>query len=184
WDERGWHSYDYLGTEISAGALDVSLPPSDILNQKLGEPLRDCAFLTFLQRGEMPETILFWFQPEDPNFYYIMENYLSHLVSVLYKYPDGASVNAHLPIEFCLNPQDPRPLVWGNLKMMVWRKGQGVVAEKDFGRYPIQYLFPAIENTSGAVYLPLLSDMQGDGSGIFQLFLFRRNDWSPDIYSL
>jgi hypothetical protein len=29
-----------------------------------------------------------------------------------------------------------------------------------------------------------LADMQGDGSGVFQLLVFRRNDWSPDIYDL
>jgi hypothetical protein len=68
--------------------------------------------------------------------------------------------------------------------MMVWRKGEGIVAERDLGRYPIQYLFPAIEKQTGAIYLPLMADMRGDGSGIFQLLVFRRNDWSPDIYDL
>jgi hypothetical protein len=68
--------------------------------------------------------------------------------------------------------------------MMVWRKGKGVKAERDLGRYPIQYLFPAIEKQTGAIYLPLMADMQGDGSGIFKLFVFMRNDSSPEIYEL
>jgi hypothetical protein len=132
----------------------------------------------------MPETIFFWFQPEDPNFVYILASYWNHLHSILYGYPDNAPFSAHLPYEFCLNPQEPRPITWGNLKMMVWRKGEGVKAEQDLGRYPIQYLFPAIEKQTGAIYLPLLADMQGDGSGIFRLLVFRRNDWSPEIYEL
>jgi hypothetical protein len=188
WDEKEgkyhWFSRDYLGTEISEGAVDVNLPPPDVLNSKLGKPIIESIFISFLQRPEMPETILFWFQPEDPNFVYILNSYLSHLQSVLYRYPDGASINAHLPYEFCLNPQDPRPITWGNLKMMVWQKGKGVVAERDLGRYPIQYLFPAIEKQTGAIYLPLMADMRGDGSGIFKLLVFKRNDWSPEIYEL
>jgi len=186
WDDNeGWYRWvarDYLGTPITEGAVDVNLPPPDVLNSKLGKPIIESIFLSFLQRPEMPETILFWFQPEDPNFAYILASYWSHLQSVLYGYPDLASIQAHLPYEFCLNPKDPRPITWGNLKMMVWRKGEGVVAERDLGRYPIQYLFPAIEKQTGAIYLPLLADMQGDGSGVFQLLVFKRNDWSPDIY--
>jgi hypothetical protein len=188
WDDNeGWYRWvarDYLGTPITEGAVDVNVPPPDVLNSKLGKPIIESIFLSFLQRPEMPETILFWFQPEDPNFAYILASYWSHLQSVLYGYPDLASTNAYLPYEFCLNPKDPRPITWGNLKMMVWRKGEGVKAERDLGRYPIQYLFPAIEKQTGAIYLPLMADMQGDGSGIFQLLVFRRNDWSPDIYDL
>jgi len=187
-DEReeiyAWVSRDYLGTRIPLETVDATIPPPDVLNSKLGEPIKESVFLSFLQRPEIPETILFWFKPEDPNFSYILKSYLSHLQSVLYRYPDGAPQYAHLPYEFCLNPKDPTPISWGNLKMMVWRKGRGVVAKRDLGRYPIQYLFPAIEKQTGAIYLPLMADMQGDGSGIFKLLVFRRNDWSPEIYGL
>ncbi|MBC7330310.1 hypothetical protein H5T88_08140 [bacterium] len=187
WDEEGnyrWYSRDYQGLWVTEGAVDVNVPPPDVLNAKLGEPISESIFLSFLQRPEMPETILFWFQPEDPNFSYILSTYWNHLLTVLDHYPIGAPLNGYVPWEFYLAPKDPRPITWGKLKMLVWRKGEGVVAERDLGRYPIQYLLPAIEKQTGAVYLPLMADMRGDGSGIFKLFIFRRNDWSPDIYDL
>lgn len=182
-DQNGeWRSFEYNGVPISEGARDVSLPPPDVLKEKLGEAGKDCVFLSFLHRPEMPEVILFWFTPEDPKFPYIFDAYLSHLYSVLVGYPYLR--NAYLPWEFCLTPQDPRPISWGDLKMLVWRKGRGVVARKNWGRYPIQYLFPAIDQGTGYVYLPLMSDMEGDGGGKFKLFVFKRNDWSGEVYEL
>lgn len=182
WDAKGnWRAYDYTGIPISEEAEDVSLPPPDVLKEHLGQPITDCVFLSYLLRPEMPEAILFWFTPEDPNFPYIFNAYFHHLFSLLVRYP---YVFPSLPWEFCLNPQDPRPITWGNLNLLVWRKGKGVITRKNLGRYPIQYLFPAIEKQTGYVYLPLLWDMGDDGEGRFRLLIFRRNDWHMEVEGL
>jgi hypothetical protein len=177
-----WQSFEYNGLPITPSAINCSIPPPDVLEMHLGEPVKDAIFLSFLLRPEMPEAILFWFEPEDEKFWGLYYDFATLYFYALFY--GGASLIDFQHLPFWLAPQDPRPIIWGNLKMLVWRKGTGVVAERDLGRYPIQYLFPAIEKQTGAIYLPLLADMQGDGSGIFQLLVFRRNDWSPDIYDL
>jgi len=177
-----WQSFEFNGLQISPSTIDCSIPPPDVLEMHLGEPVKDAIFLSFFLRPEMPEAILFWFEPEDEKFWGLYYDFATLYFYALFY--GGAQPIAFQHLPFWLAPQDPRPITWGNLKMMVWRKGEGVVAERDLGRYPIQYLFPAIEKQTGAIYLPLMADMQGDGSGIFQLLVFRRNDWSPDIYDL
>lgn len=182
WDEKGdWKSYDYWGIPISEGAVDSSLPPPDVLRKKLGSPIKDCVFLSFLLRPEKPDLLLFWFEPEDKNFLYVFDAFLQHLLSILVNYPHS---QPPLPWEFSLNPQDPTPIIWGKLHLLVWRKGKGVVANKNLGRYPIQYLFPAVERQTGFVYLPILWDMNEDGSGKFKLIKFRRNDWDGEVEDL
>ncbi len=182
--KKKWRVFDYKGTQISEEALDVSLPPPDVLKEHLGEWGKDAVFLSFLQRPEMPEVILFWFTPDDLYWEYIFHSYLAHLYSVLIGYPEMSKRGAQVPQEFCLNPQDPHPLLWGTLKMMVWRKGEGVKAVKSLGKYPIQYLFPAIDKRTGEVFLPLLTDMEDDGTGKFQIFHFKRNDWQGEAEDL
>lgn len=182
WDREGnWQAYDYTGIPISEGAEEVSLPPPNILKKHLGKPIQDCVFLSYLLRPEMPEAILFWFTPEDPNFPHIFNAYLQHLYSVLVNYPNSKPT---FPWEFCLNPRSPLPIVWGELKLLIWRRGKGVVREKSLGRYPIQYLFPAIEKHTGYVYLPILEAMEEDGKGRFKLLIFKRNDWDMEVRDL
>lgn len=182
WDAEGnWLAYDYTGIPISEAAEDVSLPPPAVLKEHLGQPITDCVFLSYLLRPEMPEAILFWFTPEDPNFPHIFNAYTQLLYAILSRYPNGRPT---LPWQFCLNPRNPRPLTWGNLNLLVWREEEGVVARCDLGRYPIQYLFPAIEKQTGFVYLPLLWDMGEDGEGRFKLLVFKQNDWTAEVYEL
>lgn len=186
WDEerKRWQTYDYNGLEIIGPATDTSLPPGEVLDEILGEPGKDCVLLSLLIRPEMPSAILFWFVPEDPNFPYIFNSYCDHLYSILKGYPSKAPYQAYPPYEFCLAPQDPRPLLWGKLKMLVWRKGKGISARRNLGKYPIQYLFPSIEPGTGYLYLPLLSNMEEGGEGLFTLLSFKRNDWSAEVYNL
>lgn len=178
WDGTDWCSYDYTGERIPKDSKGFSLPPPDILKEKMGRFAVDSALPVFLHRPEMAEVLLFWWQPEEPRFSLILFAYARHLSSLCFNYS-----SPYIPWEFWLSPLDPRPILRGRLRMLVWRKGK-LRAEKDLGRFPIQYLFPAIEKRTGVVYLPLMMDMGDDGEGKFRLFVFQRNDWTPEIYDL
>ncbi len=179
WDDQGFFSYSERGFPIPDGSYLFPLPPSDILNQKLGRPFIDAILLTLLSRPEMEETIIFWWKPRDLRFFLILQAFYKHFQAIGWEIGDP-----YIPWEFWLSPQDPRPFTWGYLKMLVWRRYQGIVAERDLGCFPIQFIFPAIEKSTGYIYLPLMVNMNDDGSGQFKLFVFKKNDWSPEEYPL